>query len=82
MYLKEDKPSKASLWLPKTKIPSQEKVESYIDTNAVNMGAMKNTLVNLPEILLIGSKNIKSPLPPYLTTVTPQVIVSTSITSL
>ena len=62
--LKEDKPSEASLWLPRTRILSQTKVESYIDTNAVNMGVMKNTLVNLPEILQKGSKNIRRPLPP------------------
>ena len=47
--LKEDKPSEASLWPPRTRILSQTKVESYIDINAVNMGVMKNILENLPE---------------------------------
>ena len=42
------------------------------------MGVMKNTLENLPEILQKGSRNIRRPLPLYLTTVTPQVTISTS----
>ena len=78
VLLKEDKPSEASLCLPRTRILSQTKVESYIDINAVNMGVMKNTLENLPEILQKGSRNIRRPLPLYLTTVTPQVTISTS----
>ena len=45
---------------------------------AVNMGAKKNTLVNLLEILQKGSRNIRRPLPLYLTTVTSQVTTSTS----
>ena len=61
--LKEDKPSETSLWLPRTRILSQTKVESYIDINAVNTGVMKNTLENLPEILQKGSRNIRRPLP-------------------
>ena len=48
--LKEDKSSKTSSWLPRTRILSQTKVEPYIDTSAVNMGVMKNTLENLLEI--------------------------------
>ena len=75
---KEDKPSEASSWLPRTRILSQTKVESYIDINAVNMGVMKNTLVNLLEILQKGSRNTRKPLPLYLTTVTPQAITSIS----
>ena len=71
-------PSEASLWLPRTRILSQMKVESYIDINAVHMGVMMNTLENLLEILQKGSRNIRSPLPLYLTTVTPQVTISTS----
>ena len=56
----------------------QAKVESFIDTNAVNMGAMKNILVNLLGILQIDSKNTKSLLPTSLTTTTAQVTTSTS----
>ena len=56
-------------------------MESYIDSNAVNMGALKNILVNLQGILQKGSKNIKKLLPPYLTIVTPQVIKSPSTIS-
>ena len=61
--LKEDKPLEASLWLPRIRILSQTKVESYIDINAVNVGVMKNTLENLPEILQKGSRNIRRPFP-------------------
>ena len=61
--LKEDKPSKASLWLQRTKILLPTKVESYTDTNAVKMGVRKNTLENLLELLQKGSENIKRPLP-------------------
>ena len=50
--------------LQRTKILLQAKVESFIDTNAVNMGAMKNILVNLLGILQRDSKNTqKSPSP-------------------
>ena len=49
-----------------------------MDINAVNMGVKKNTLENLPEILQKGSRNIRRPLSLYLTTVTPQVTISTS----
>ena len=59
-------------------IPLTARVESYIDTNAMNEGVEKNTLENLAEPLQKGSKSIKSPLPQYLTTVTPQVTESTS----
>ena len=76
--LKEDKPSEASLWFERTRILSQTKVESYIDINAVNMGVMQNTLENLPETLQKCSRNIRRPLPLYLTTETPQVTISTS----
>ena len=69
---------KASLWLQRTRILSQAKVESFTDTNAVNMGVMKNILVNLLEILQTDSKNTKSPLPSFLTITTSQVITSTS----
>ena len=69
-----------SLWLPRTKILLPTKVESYIDTNAVNMGVRKNILASLLELLQKGSRNTRRPL--YLTTVTPQVITSTSIISL
>ena len=62
----------------RTRILSQAKVESFTDINAVNMGAMKNTLVNLLEILQIDSKNTKSLVPPFLTITTSQVITSTS----
>ena len=55
---------------PKDKDPITKKVESYIDTSAVNMGVMKNTLQNLLEILQKGSKNTRRPLSLYLTTVT------------
>ena len=48
---KEDRPSKASLWLPRTMIPLTARVESYIDTNAMNKGVEKNTLENLAEPL-------------------------------
>ena len=40
---KEDRPSKASLWLPRTMILSTARVESYTDTNAMNKGVEKNT---------------------------------------
>ena len=70
---KKDRPSKASLWLPRTMIPLTARVESYIDTNAMNKGVEKNTLENLAEPLQKGSKSMKSPLPQYLTIVTPQV---------
>ena len=60
----------------KTKIPLPTKVESYTDTNAVNMD-VKNILESLLELLQKGSRNTRRPLPLYLTTVTPQVITST-----
>ena len=41
-------------------------------------GAMQNTLVNLLGILQIDSKNTKSPLPPFFTITTSQIITSTS----
>ena len=78
---KEDRPSKASLWLPRTMILLTARVESHIDTNAMNKGMEKNTLDNLAEPLQKGSKSIKSPLPQYLTTVTPQITKSTSTSS-
>ena len=40
---KEDKQSKASLWLPRTRILLPAKVESYTDINAMNKGVEKNT---------------------------------------
>ena len=80
VYFKGGQTIKASLWLQRTRILSQAKVESFTDTNAVNMGAMKNILVNLLEILQIDSKNTKSPLPLFLTITTSQVITSTSPT--
>ena len=49
--LKEDKPSKASLWLQRTKIPLPTKVKLYTDTNAMKMGVRKSTLENLLELL-------------------------------
>ena len=73
-----DRPSKASSWLPRTMIPLAAGVESYTDINAMNKGVEKNTLENLAEPLQKGSKSIKSPLHQYLTTVTPQVTISTS----
>ena len=54
-------------------IPLTARVESYIDTNAMNKGMEKNTLENLAEPLQKGLKSIKNPLPEYLTTVTSQV---------
>ena len=57
--LKEDKPSKASLWLQRTKILLPTKMESYRDTNAVKMGLRKNTLENLLELLENSPRNIK-----------------------
>ena len=77
----QDKPSKASLWLQRTKILSPTKVESYTDTNVVNMGVKKNILQSLLELLQKGSRNTRSPLPLYLTIVTPQVTISTSTIS-
>ena len=76
--LMEDKPSKASSWLLRRMIPLIARVESYTDINAKTKGVEKNTLENLAEPLQKGSKSIKSPLHQYLTTVTPQVIISTS----
>ena len=63
---------------PRTMIPLIARVESYTDINAKNKGVEKNILENLAEPLQKGSKSIKSPLHQYLTTVTPQVIISTS----
>ena len=40
---KEDKQSKASLWLPRTMILLTAKVESYTDINAMNKGVEENT---------------------------------------
>ena len=59
-------------------IPLTARMESYIDTNVMNKGVEQSTLENLAEPLEKCSKSIKSPLPQYLTIVTPQVIKSTS----
>ena len=77
-FFKGGQTIRSLLMAPKDKDPITNKVESYIHINAVNMGVMKNTLENLPEILQKGSRNIRRPLPIYLTTVTPQVTISTS----
>ena len=47
--LKEDRPSKASSWLPRIMIPLTARVESYTDINAMNKDVEKNTLENLAE---------------------------------
>ena len=41
--LKEDRPSKASSWLPRTMIPLTARMESFADINAKNKGVEKNT---------------------------------------
>ena len=82
VHLKEDRPSKASSWLPRTMIPLTARVELYTDINAMIKGVEKSTLENLAEPLQKGSESIKSPLHQYLTTVTPQVTISISTNSL
>ena len=58
---KEDKQSKASLWLPRTMILLPAKVESYRDINAMSKGVEKNTWENLEEPLLKGFKEHQKP---------------------
>ena len=60
---KEDSPSKASLWLPRTMILLTARVASYMHTNAMKKGVEKNTLENMAEPLQKGSKTSKAPFP-------------------
>ena len=54
----------------------EPKVVSSTNIQVIGWSVMKNTLVSLPEILVKGSKNIKRPHPPYLTTIPSLVITS------
>ena len=68
---KEVIPSKTSSWLPRIKIHSSRKVESYIDTNVTGWILMKSILESQQEILKRGLRNILRPHPPYMTILTP-----------
>ena len=59
--LKEDRPSKASSWLPRTMLPLRARVESYTDINAMNKGVEKNTLENLAETFAERFKEHQKP---------------------
>ena len=47
-----------------------EKVGSSTDIDVIGWTVMKNILESLPEHLEKGSKNIKRPHPPFMTTIT------------
>ena len=61
---------------PKDKNPILKRVDSYTDTNVTGWSVMRSILGNLPEHLERGSKNIKRPLPQYLTIITSLVTMS------
>ena len=82
VHFKGGQTTKSLLIAPKDKYPITNKsgvIYRYI--NAVNMGVRKNTLESLLELLQKGSRNTRRPPALYLTTVTPQVILSTSTIS-
>ena len=73
--LMEAWPSRTSLWLQRTKIPSSKRVESFTDINVIGWSVMDSILENLQHFER-GSKNIKKPLPLYMTIKTSLVIMS------
>ena len=65
----------------KEKYPIFKKHESYTDINVTGWSVMKNILVNHQEHVERGSKNIKRPLPQYLTIITSLVTTPVQIIS-
>ena len=63
---KEGIPSKTFSWLPRTKIHSTRKVESYIGINVTGWIGIKSILKSQQEILKRGLRNILRPHPPYM----------------
>ena len=72
-YFRGGRTIRSLLVLPRTNIPSSRKVESYMDTNVTGWSVVKNILESLQEHLERSSRNIKRPLPQYMTTVAPLV---------
>ena len=73
VYFKEARPSEASQWFQRIKIPSSRKVKSYTDINVTGWTVMKNILESLQEHLERDSMNTKWPPLQYMTIPTPLV---------
>ena len=58
------------LMVPKDQDPMLKKVGSSTDINVIGWTVMRNILESLPEHLEKGSRNIKRPHPPFMTTIT------------